>query len=227
MSGERRCQGEEILRSVCRDAWRKNLLTGFNGNASLRMPDGSVLITVSGVDKGRLGKNGLCALDAGGALLRGRAPSSESRMHTAIYAQLEGCGAVMHFHPPFMLALAMRLELECGAAWRENFLRLPLYEADYWRVRLGFSGVGEPGAPGLAPAVALAAKGLGALPGAVWLPRHGICCFGRDAEEALGIGEQLEHLARVQLAVAGAFSPACADACPGDASPVTRTERGM
>ncbi len=97
--------GFEQMRAILHQAWQKDLVAGFSGNASLVMPGGNILITGSGAAKGRLMAQNLCVMDKGGRLLAGQNPSSEAKMHLAIYAIREDCRAILHTHPPKLLAL--------------------------------------------------------------------------------------------------------------------------
>ena len=74
-------------------------------------------------------------------------------------------------------------------------MRLPLFEAEVWRAKLGFAPALPPGTTELADAVALAASGKDA----VWMAGHGLCCLGRTLAEALCLAEELEHLATLQI----------------------------
>lgn len=182
----------ELLR-CCREAWRTGGLLGFNGNASIfwNSPDGPrILMTRSGVCKGRMSAGDICLLHPDGRLLAGGPASSEGAMHLAVYAARPVCRAVLHTHPPHLLALGMRL-----AERMEDFLRLPLYESDTWRSRLGVAPPQAPGSSALAEAVAEQARQFPA----VWMSGHGLCACGETLEEALGLTEQLEHLAQIQL----------------------------
>lgn len=181
------------MAAVCRDAWRQGLLSGCNGNASLRLAEapGRICITRSGAAKGRLTAADCCvvALDDGRAL-RGGPASTETGMHLAVYRTVPDCRAILHTHPRRLLALSLRL-----ADDMENFLRLPLFEAEVWRARLAFAPALPPGSRELAEAVAEAAAGRPA----VWMAGHGLCAVGKSLAEALCLTEELEHLAHVQL----------------------------
>ena len=61
----------QALTGLCRDAWQAGLLRGFNGNASVRLPDDTMLITRSGCAKGRLREGDACVQAPDGALLHG------------------------------------------------------------------------------------------------------------------------------------------------------------
>ena len=109
-------------------------------------------------------------------------------MHLAVYAARPRCRAIVHVHPRHLLALSLRCPPEA-------MLRLPLFEADVWRARLGFAPALPPGGAELAQAVGRAA----AERPAVWMAGHGLCCAGEDLTGALALAEELEHLAAVQL----------------------------
>lgn len=184
----------EEFRSVCRDAWKQGLLSGCNGNASRRFgghAPGLVCVTRSGAAKGRLTAADCCLMDiTTGAAVSGGPASTESGMHLAIYRSRPDCNAILHTHPRRLLALSLRL-----AGRQEDFLRLPLFEAEVWRAKLGFSPALPPGTAELADAVALAASSKDA----VWMAGHGLCCLGRNLAEALCLTEELEHLAALQI----------------------------
>lgn len=185
----------QTLARLCRDAWQVGLLRGFNGNASMRLPDGSMLITRSGCAKGRLQEEDACVQRPDGAVLYGGPASSEGRMHLAIYETLPQTRAVLHTHPPRLLALSLRLAAKDNDGWREAFLSLPLFEARTWRQRLAFVPALPPGTPELARVVAQAAQ----TAPAVWMEGHGLCCHGEDPAFCLDLSEHLEHLAGIQL----------------------------
>lgn len=125
----------------------------------------------------------------------GRNPSSELSMHLALYRARPDATAVAHVHPPRLTALSLRVR-------PEDFLRLPLYEAETMRSRLAFMPALPPGSDELALAAAAAARSADAL----WMERHGLTCLGTDMYAALALAEELEHLARVQLALLGGRS---------------------
>ena len=184
----------EDFRAVCRDAWKQGLLSGCNGNASQRLgecaPD-LICITRSGASKGRLATADCCLMDVNtGAAVLGGPASTESGMHLAIYRARPDCSAILHTHPRRLLALSLRL-----AGRQDDFLRLPLFEADVWRAKLGFAPALPPGTAELAEAVAQAASGKDA----VWMAGHGLCCLGRTLGDALCLAEELEHLAALQI----------------------------
>ncbi|WP_300128047.1 class II aldolase/adducin family protein [Desulfovibrio sp.] len=209
-SPEALCRCVEEMRAVCRDAWQAGLLSGCNGNASLRLKAGGCLLcmTRTGAAKGRLTAADICLLDAAtGRCLANGPASSEAAMHFALYAARPECGVVLHTHPRRLLALSLALRGRGDGP--DALLRLPLYEADVWRARLAVAPALPPGTPELAEAVAAAAAALperavNATGGAVWMEGHGLCAFAPTLAAALAMSEELEHLAAVQLLALGA-----------------------
>ena len=136
----------EEFRFVCRDAWKQGLLSGCNGNASRRLGShapGLICVTRSGAAKGRLTAADCCLMDiATGVAVSSGPASTESGMHLAIYRARPDCNAILHTHPRRLLALSLRL-----AGRQEDFLRLPLFEAEVWRAKLGFSPAPPPPPP--------------------------------------------------------------------------------
>ena len=82
------------------------LMPNKSGNVSCRVP-GGFLITPSGVPYGQLDAGQVVELMAdGNAVESGLRPSSEWRMHGAIYAQRPEVAAVVHTHSPRATALS-------------------------------------------------------------------------------------------------------------------------
>ncbi len=97
----------EVIK-VCRQLYNKGLIAAADGNVSVRLSGGDILITPSGVHKGFLNEADLVVVDSEGHVLKGLGrPSSELVMHTAIYRQDPGATAVVHTHPPWTLALSL------------------------------------------------------------------------------------------------------------------------
>ncbi len=182
------------LCELCRDAWRRNLLSGFNGNVSVRAGE-HIAITRSGAAKGYLRERDVCIISATGAMVykaeQGIKASSEGFMHVHVYAQRPDIQAIVHCHPRHLLALQLKL----GSAWKKKFLQIPVFEAGLLRGHLGFVEDFAPGSVELAEAVGQCAVNHDA----IWMSRHGITCVGRDCREALALAEELDHLAAIQL----------------------------
>ncbi len=78
-----------------------------SGNFSLRLDDGSVAITVSGRDKGAIGKADVTRLTPAGKSMDAAEPSAETALHLALYARDRDIGAVAHTHSPMATLLSL------------------------------------------------------------------------------------------------------------------------
>lgn len=79
-----------------------------DGNISLRVAPDRLLVTPSGVGKGRMTPDMLVVTDLEGNVLEGdRHPSSETKMHLEVYRCRPDVGAVVHAHPPVSTAFAV------------------------------------------------------------------------------------------------------------------------
>ena len=185
------------LLQCCHTAWQAGLLAGFNGNISTRLtaadgPDAlpeACLITGTTVPKAfaAMADLSLVALD-NSAHLAGARPSSEGAMHTGIYRACPETRAIVHTHPPALLALSLKHE---AADW----LNLPLVEARLHGKNLGMVEEFPAGSEELAVAVAGAAREKPA----VWMKHHGLVTHGPSLEYALALAEELEQIARIAL----------------------------
>jgi L-fuculose-phosphate aldolase len=182
------CNIQELIQ-VARDGWNKGLLNGFNGNLSLR-EGRRILITNSGAAKGHLSISDLSVIEAGsGQLLNEGLPSSETPMHLEIYRQQNKAQAIVHSHPPHLLALSLMAEAE------HEMLDLPLFEAKAFKAQMAMVPALAPGSRELAEAVGAQAR----FKKCIFLQRHGLVCWGDNLKEALALSEELEALARIDL----------------------------
>ena len=167
----------------------RGLVQARGGNASIADRErGVVYISPSGVPR-RLLEPGMVAevsLETG-EVLRGR-PSSEWRMHLAIYRARPEAVAVVHAHPRSLLALThLGLELDPGLLSEAGIHVRGLARVPYI----------TPGTRELAEAVGRAAGG-GA--NAIVLERHGAVVWSSETLfHALDLLEALEDLAWISL----------------------------
>lgn len=77
---------------------QRGLAPATAGNYSMRLSDGSIAITVSGVHKGRLTEQAIMRVSETGASLDGKKPSAETLLHCLVYAADPTAGAVLHTH---------------------------------------------------------------------------------------------------------------------------------
>lgn len=180
--------GEAILRAG-RDGWLRGLFAGFNGNVSMRQGD-RVVITATGSAKGHLTPNDLAVIDlATGTSLSSMRASSELAVHLEIYRQQPRAKAIVHTHPPRLLALSLR-----GG---KTLADLPLFEGRVFADRMTRIPAHTPGTPELGQAVGRASREFEA----IFMDNHGLVCWGESMTLALGLSEELESLAAIALAL--------------------------
>ncbi len=103
---------------VCHWLYDRGYVVSNDGNVSARTPRNTVLITPSGVGKGRMEPHMLVETDLEGHILSGdRHPSSEGKMHWMVYREREDVMAVVHAHPPISTAFAI-----CRRPLKERYL---------------------------------------------------------------------------------------------------------
>jgi L-fuculose-phosphate aldolase len=157
------------------------LMPGKSGNVSCRIP-GGFLVTPSGVPYGRLDAGQVVELTAdGNAVQSGLRPSSEWRMHGAIYAQRPEVAAVVHTHSPRATALS------CA--------RLGIPAFHYMIALAGGSIRCMPYATfGTEELARNAVRGLDGRR-AVLLANHGVVAVGASLREAHSVAFEVENLA--------------------------------
>ncbi len=99
MAGTSAIRREVVV--VCRRLWERGLIAGPDGNVSVRLAAGRILVTPAGMSKVDVRPGDLVEVSSDGRHLRGtRRASSELAVHLRIYAQRSDVGAVVHAHPP-------------------------------------------------------------------------------------------------------------------------------
>ncbi|MBN1562964.1 MAG: class II aldolase/adducin family protein [Anaerolineae bacterium] len=85
-------------------------VAGNDGNISVRLNDDEILMTPTNVSKGQMEPEDIVKVSLSGQLLaasNGSRPSSEGRMHLAIYRNRPDIRAVVHAHPPTATGFAV------------------------------------------------------------------------------------------------------------------------
>jgi L-fuculose-phosphate aldolase len=90
----------ESIIATGRLLWDKGLVSGFNGNISLRVKGQHVLMTASGACLGRLSSEDIVLVALDGMVVEGGKPTSERLLHLDIYRELPAVKAVVHTHTP-------------------------------------------------------------------------------------------------------------------------------
>ena len=94
---------------ICKSAYTEHLFAGTSGNLSVyRREEGVMLVTPTCVRYETMVAEDIVAIKLDGTQIDGRyAPSSEWRMHAAIYKGNEQVNAVFHTHSPYATAFAV------------------------------------------------------------------------------------------------------------------------
>jgi len=180
-----------------RRLYQKGFVAANDGNISARVSETEIWCTPSGVSKGFMSEDMLVKLDMSGNVLDGAMrPSSEIKMHLAIYRAAPHICGVVHAHPP--------VSAMCAAAGQPLDAAL-LQEAVVSLGVIPLAPFAIPGSEELAEGVApLAREYNGAL-----LEHHGAVAWGRDVMQALFRMESIEYCATVAMyaRMAGLWRP--------------------
>lgn len=83
------------------------MTTTSGGNLSIRDENGDVWITPSGIDKGSLTRADICCVKPDGTVLGPHKPSVELPFHLDIYKIRPDLKAILHAHPPTLVAFSV------------------------------------------------------------------------------------------------------------------------
>lgn len=185
MTGER-----ALATEICeygRRMYARGMVAASDGNISVRLGDGRFLTTPTGVSKGFMEPDGLCVIDARGLAAGGTSrPSTEVRMHLAIYRVRPDVAAVVHAHPPVATAFAV-----AGRPLDERLLAEVV-------VGLGAIPLAEFRLPSTDALADIVAQYIGTA-NAILMANHGAVTVGATLQEAFFRMETLEHFAQISL----------------------------
>jgi 3-dehydro-4-phosphotetronate decarboxylase len=184
----------EQIALMAKSMFDRGLTHGSTGNISLRLSDGSLLVTPTGSSMGSLDPGRISHLSEAGDLLSGGKPTKEIPLHTAFYETRQKTGAVVHLHSCHSVALSLMPEID-----PDNVLP-PL--TAYGIMQLGKVQLLPFFVPG-DPAMGDAVRGLAGKRSAVLLANHGPVVAGKDLEAAVYAMEELEATARLALLLRG------------------------
>ncbi len=162
-------------------------VAGMDGNLSVRLDQGRVLVTPTSMCKGSMKPGDLVVVDLEGRRLEGRRNvSSEIGMHLLIYKLRPDIGGVVHAHPPTATGfaasgMALTQPLVCELVVGLGCVPLARY--------------GTPGTSELADALEPLIPDYDAL----LMANHGVVAYGQDLLHAYMKLETVEHFARIAL----------------------------
>ena len=174
---------------TAREMLRLGLVTGTSGNVSARDGD-SVLITPAALAYEEMSEEDVVELSPDGDAVEEASPSSERRVHTAIYAVRPDVRAIVHTHSVHATAWSFLDEaLDTGTEELEAAAGGAVITARY--------------APtGTDEIAAAAAEALGER-GAVLLGRHGVVAVNESPAAALSIALVVERQAQMAWLLRG------------------------
>jgi len=178
----------ELLCEVGKLLYDRGYAAANDGNISLKVDADRLLMTPSGVSKGRMTPEMLLLTDPDGRVLEGdRHPTSEGKMHLAVYRSRSDVRAVVHAHPPVSTAFAVcRRGLETPYV-AELVVGLGSVPCTPSFAMLSTEEVPESILPYLSDHNALL------------LANHGVLTWGGDLWEAFDRLETVEHTAKIVL----------------------------
>lgn len=87
------------------------MTTTSGGNLSIRDENGDIWITPSGVDKGSLTREDIIQVKPDGQLIGAHKPSVELPFHSEIYRIRPDLNAILHAHPPTLVAFSLARQI--------------------------------------------------------------------------------------------------------------------
>ncbi|HEV2114636.1 MAG TPA: class II aldolase/adducin family protein [Terriglobales bacterium] len=177
---------QEIVR-IGRMIHERGYVAATDGNLSVRLSPGRILVTPTAMSKGLMKPADLIVVDSEGKKLRGkRDVSSEIAMHLLIYRLRDDVNAIVHAHPPTATGYAAAAQPLNPALLSEVVIALediPL--AEY----------GTPGTSELCDTLAPLIPRYRA----ILMSNHGVVTYGEDLLTAYMHMETVEHFAKVAL----------------------------
>jgi L-fuculose-phosphate aldolase len=188
-SDDPRGENESALRGalcqIARMAYEKGFITNVDGNFSVRLGDGEVLITPAGMPKAFLQPQQIAKIDMRGKPVSGEArPSSEVSMHLAAYQERNEMRAICHAHPKHAVAFTL-----AG-------LSLDLCVIPEVVVTIGSIPTAPYGTPGTQE-LPESIRGVIRCSDVVMLERHGALTMGTSLMDAFRKLEVIEHTAEI------------------------------
>jgi L-fuculose-phosphate aldolase len=167
----------------------RGLIAATDGNISLRLNEGSVLVTPTCICKGMMSIDDLLVVDMHGRKISGfRDVTSEISMHMTIYRMRRDVNAIVHAHPPTATGFAA-----CGLALDQALISEVL-------LSLGAVPLAHYATPGTSE-LSEALEPYIPDHDAVLMANHGVVTYGCDLMTAYMNMETVEHFAKIALVV--------------------------
>ncbi|HEY4201937.1 MAG TPA: 3-oxo-tetronate 4-phosphate decarboxylase [Devosiaceae bacterium] len=184
----------DLIVKVGKSIFDRGLTAGSTGNISVRLSDGTMLMTPTNASLGDLDPARLSLVAENGELLSGDKPTKESFLHSCMYCERSADHAVVHLHSTHSVAVSVLADSN------PDDVMPPL--TAYYIMRVGRLPLIPYYAPGDKD-LALAVKAKAAEHHAVLLANHGPVVSGATLPEAQYAIEELEETARLHLMLQG------------------------
>ena len=167
--------------------YQYGMTTTSGGNLSIRTPEGDIWITPGSIDKGNLRREDMVHVLPDGQIIGRHKPSVELPFHQQIYKLRPDLSAVLHAHPPALVAFS-------------NVSRIPdthiIPNVDLVCGRVGFAPYAIPGSKELGDKIAsVFEEGYNV----VMLENHGVVVGSENIFKAFMAFETLESCARLEI----------------------------
>jgi L-fuculose-phosphate aldolase len=188
------------MATISRQIYDKGLTYSTGGNISVKLGDDQFLIKPADFCFGDMRAKDFITINKNGEILDGQPgnrPSSETKMHLAVYRDIKDAKAVIHTHSPYTMVFATSGKpIEAATTFAEEEIGL-----------VPVAPYRDPGTQALADIVGktlqTVEKGLYPPPNqpaiAVLLERHGVLLAGKNLKQTFYALESLETTARTLL----------------------------
>ena len=182
MNEERIKSFKNNILAIGRLLWEKELVSGLNGNLSLRVDPETILLTAHNTCLGLLQEEDVLALQLDGQLLEKGEISTENLLHTEIYKNFSNVQAVIHTHTPYT-----------NAFFLQNEKLVPqIFESKFYLGQVEAVEQFTPSVTDAQPVVAALKKN-----NIVVLRKHGVVAMGEDLFDCFLLIQALEDAVKV------------------------------
>lgn len=172
---------------IMKRIYEGGMTTTSGGNLSIRDGNGDVWITPGGIDKGCLSRSDIMCVKPDGTAVGPHKPSSELPFHLKIYETRPDAEAVLHAHPPGLVAFSIVTNIPDTSI---------IPNAHQVCGKIGFAPYDVPGSAALGKKIA---KKFAEKCDIVMMENHGLVTLGADLFQAFMRFETLEYCARLQI----------------------------
>ena len=178
---------KEQLVAVMKRIYAQGMTTTSGGNLSIKDDEGNVYITPGGTDKGTMTAEDIVCIRADGTVEGKHKPSSEYPFHMKIYETRNDIRAILHAHPPAMVAYSIVRRIPDIAAYPEL------------KKRIGSVGMAEYGLTGSEELGEKIAKVFAGGKNVAELENHGLVVGSGDIWTAYQVFEAMDFSARIGI----------------------------